>query len=167
MSGLPGVGKSAIARELALRCSLSYVELDPLEAALFRQGISGDQLGWAGYEMITTRAANNLAIGNSVLLDAVTWTTTIRQRWSGLAAEQGAQFRPIEVICSDDRVHRERLEQRRRRGVEGFPETSWADVQHAIARYEPWTGERLILDSTSPTETLVSQAIDYLGLAPR
>jgi predicted kinase len=165
MSGLPGVGKSAIARELALRCSLFYVELDLLEAALFRQGISGDQLGWAGYEMITTLAANNLAIGNSVLLDAVTWTTAIRQTWSELVAHQGAQFRPIEVICSDHRVHRERLEQRCR-DFEGLPETSRADVQHAIERYEPWTGERLILDSSGPKEALITEAVEYLGLSP-
>jgi len=162
-SGLPGVGKSAIARELARRCSLFHIELDQLEAALFRQGISGDQLGWAGYDMLTALAADNLAIGHRVVLDAVGWTAAVRQGWAELASEHRADFRPIEVICSDRRVHRERLEQRHRT-IEGFPETDWDDVRAAEERFEPWTGERLILDTAVPTEVLITRAIAYLGV---
>ncbi len=165
-SGLPGVGKTAMARELARRCSLFHIELDHLEAALFRQGFSGEQLGWVGYEMITALAADNLAIGHSVLLDSVGWTTAVRQRWAELAAEQHAEFRPIEVICSDRQVHRERLE-RRRRDLEGFPETSWDDVQDARERYEPWAADRLMLDTVAPIEGLVTEAIEYLGVRPQ
>jgi predicted kinase len=161
-SGLPGVGKTAIARELARRCSLFHVELDHLEAALFRQGFSGERLGWAGYHMITALAADNLAIGHRVLLDSVAWTTAVRQRWAELAAEHHAEFRPIEVICSDRQVHRERLEHRRR-DLEGVRETSWDDVQHATERYEPWAGDRLILDTVAPVGGLVTQAIEYVG----
>lgn len=161
-SGLPGVGKSAIARELARRCSLFHIELDHLEAALFRQGISGDQLGWAGYDMITALADDNLAIDHSVVLDAVAWTTAVREGWAALATEHHAAFRPIEVICSDRRVHRERLEQRQR-NIEGFPETSWNDVQEAGERFEPWTGERLILDTCDPMDAVIGRAIAYLG----
>jgi predicted kinase len=161
-SGLPGVGKSAVARELARRCSLFHIELDHLEAALFRQGISGDELGWAGYDMITALAADNLAIGHKVVLDAVGWTAAVRQGWAELAAEHRADFRPIEVICSDRRAHRERLEQRHR-NIEGFPETSWDDVRVAEERFEPWTGERLILDTCAPMGAVISRAIAYLG----
>lgn len=165
-SGLPGVGKSAIARELARRCSLFHIELDHLEAVLLRQGLSGQQLGWAGYDMITALAVDNLAIGHRVLLDSVGWTTAIRQRWAELAAEQHADFRPIEVICSDRQVHRARLE-RRRRNLEGFPATSWDDVQQAGERYEAWAGDRLILDTVAPLEGLITQAVEYLDVPPR
>ncbi len=165
-TGLPGVGKTAIARELARRCSLFHIELDHLEAALFRQGFSGEQLGWVGYDMITALAADNLAIGHRVLLDSVGWTAAVRQRWADLAAEQHVEFRPIEVICSDRQVHRERLE-RRRRNLEGFPETSWDDVQHARERFEPWVADRLILDTVAPMEGLITQAIEYLRVRPQ
>jgi predicted kinase len=162
-SGLPGVGKSAIARELARRCSLFHIELDHLEAALFRQGISGDQLGWAGYDMITALAADNLAIDHGVVLDAVGWTTAVRQGWSKLAADHHADFCPIEVICSDRSLHRERLA-RRHRNIEGFPETSWHHVREASERFEPWTGERLILDTAAPMGVLITRAVAYLGV---
>ena len=162
-SGLPGVGKSSIAWELARRLSLVIIELDHLEAALMRHGISRDELGWGGYER-TAVALDNLALGHSVVLDSVGWTNAVRHRWAALAAEHGAAFRPIEVICSDERMYRARVEQPRR-SLDGLPETTWEDVKQAAKRYEPWDSERLILDSVAPLQDLVERAVRYVGPA--
>ena len=163
-SGLPGVGKSSIAWELARRLSLVIVELDHLEAALMRHGVGGEELGWGGYDMITAVALDNLALGHSVMLDAVGWTNGVRHGWAGMAAEHGAAFRPIEVICSDERAHRARVEQRRR-SLDGFPETTWEDVKQAATRYEAWDRDRLVLDSVAPLQDLVDRAVRYVGQA--
>src|SRR5689334_1896776 len=98
MAGLPGVGKSSIARRLAVELHMCLIELDRIEKPLLER-ISGDTLGWGGYEVLTVLAEDHLALGHSVILDCVTWIRPLRARWSQLAATFGAAFRPIEVVC--------------------------------------------------------------------
>jgi predicted kinase len=161
MSGLPGVGKSALSRRIARELELSLFEIDRIEAPLLQRGISGDAIGWGGYEILTALAADNLELGRSVLLDSVCWTRQIRQRWLGLATTYQAAYRPIEVICSDDNLHRRRVELRDRSG-DGLPEVDWSRVEEARLRYEAWDMPHLRLDSVGSLEALVSEAIAYV-----
>lgn len=166
MSGLPGVGKSSIARSVAKSNGLFLVELDHLEGPLLKQGIRGDDLGWSVYDMIATLAEDNLALGHSVLLDAVGWTNDVRARWADVAERNSAEFRPIEVICSDMAVHRERV-LARKRNIPGYPETTWESVEAAITMYEPWSRDRLIVDTVRPLDDLISEATEYARNTPR
>jgi predicted kinase len=161
VTGLPCVGKSEIATEVARRAGLFLVELDHLEAPLLRQGIDGDALGWAGYDMLAALAVDNLTIGFSVILDAVGWTTAVRERWSAVAAEANARYRPIRgpllkhsplsASCGTTR-----------RQLPGYPDTTWEDIHVARGRYEPWQADRLILDSVQPLPGLIEQATNYV-----
>jgi predicted kinase len=92
---------------LAIRCLL---ELDRIEPLLKR--ISGDTLDWAGYEIITALAEDHLSLGHSVILDCVAWIYAIRTTWRELAQTNHAHFRAIEVVCSDESLHRARLTKR-------------------------------------------------------
>jgi predicted kinase len=158
MSGLPGAGKSSIARRLASTLGYCLFELDRIEAPLLER-ISGDTLGWGGYEILTALADDHLALGHSVILDCVTWVRPLRARLTRLAHARSAAFRPIEVVCSDEAVHRDRLEARRRRGL---PDVPWTRVEEARRLYDPWDTPRLELDSTQPLDDLVRAAIAYV-----
>ncbi|MGW4984582.1 hypothetical protein [Streptomyces mirabilis] len=68
----------------------------------------------------------------------------------------------IEVVCSDWRVHRRRLEHRSR-GIVGFEEPTWEAVQQRRIEYEPWTDHRLVLDSTADLASNVTKAQEYLA----
>ena len=161
VTGLPCVGKSTVATEVARRTGLFLIELDHLEAPLLRQAIDAERIGWAGYDMLMELATDNLTIGRSVLFDAVGWTNATRDQWSRLAADMHARFRPIEVICSSTSVHQARVEQRRRDLV-GYPETTWQDVTIASTRYEPWLADRLTLDTVEPLSGLIDRALAYV-----
>ncbi len=72
MSGLPAVGKSALADALGRHLGAPVLSVDPIEAAIWRCGIGPSfQTGVAGYEVAATLAAHQLALGLDVIGDAV------------------------------------------------------------------------------------------------
>src|SRR5205085_752300 len=119
------------------------------EAPLLAQGISGDTLGWGGYQILTALVEDHLAMGHSVLLDCVCWTRALRVEWQALADRFDAAFRSIEVVCSDELVHRTRIETRNRK-AHGLKDINWHRVEEARQLYEPWDSPRLVLDSANP-----------------
>lgn len=67
-SGLPGVGKSSVARLLAQRIKAVWLRIDSLEQALVRSGVvDRDGLGPAGYYVGYALALDNLRLGLTVL----------------------------------------------------------------------------------------------------
>lgn len=161
-SGLPGVGKSAIAHALAKELRICLLEIDRVEAPLLRQGISGDALGWATYEALSALAEQQLSIGIGVILDAVTWTNDIRAQWAELARHNDARYRPIEVVCSNAESWRERVERRDKRDSAN---PTWADVQRSREMFwEDWQTPRLIVDtSDSSAETTLARVVEYVA----
>ena len=162
LSGLPGSGKSTVAEGLSRALSMPVFSVDPIEAAMWRNGLARDQTGIAAYEVAITLAGENLRLGHSVIVDAVNPVEAPRAAWRNLAAKHRADLKIIECVCMDQTVHRRRVEARVR-NIAGMPELTWARVLARQAEYEPWTDARLILD-TSPTapENLLAEALNYL-----
>jgi predicted kinase len=164
-SGLPGTGKSSIAEVVARKLGIPVFAKDWLEAALVRCELkpaeNGLLLGSAGYHLLTTLAERQLQLGQSVILDSVASTHSIRAEWRALAQAYQAEWRVIECVCSDETVHRARLGVRER-GIPGWHELDWSEVERVKAYYAPWDGQRLILDSMNPLEENIAAALRYL-----
>jgi predicted kinase len=163
LAGLPGSGKSTLAEALSRHFSLPLLSVDPIEAAMWRGGLSRDQTGIAAYGVAQALADEQLRLGHSVIVDAVNPVEAPRAAWRGLAAKYRADLKIIECVCTDQATHRRRIEARVR-NIEGMAEVSWARVEERRAGYEAWTDPRLTLDtSAQPPERLLAQAIDYLS----
>lgn len=162
VTGLPGVGKSTLSRALAAELGFVLLELDRMEAPLFRQGISGDAIGWSAYEALTALAEDNLGLGLGVVLDSVGWTHQLRRRWAALAEASGVTYRPIEVACSDTDLHRARIESRCRGTRSGWANPDWDSVEARRSLYDPWDQPRLVLDSVRPFDEMVAEAVAYV-----
>lgn len=161
MAGLPGAGKSSVAEGLGRALRAPVVSVDPIEAALRRAGVAPGRLtGLAAYLAAEAVADGVLALGQSVIVDAVNAVEPARGRWRALAARHGVALRVIEVCCSSPTVHRARLEARHR-GIAGLPEPTWADVEARRAEFEPWHEERLSLDSTADLAANIERALGY------
>lgn len=154
-SGLPGTGKSTLAEAIGKELRIPVFAKDWLEATLLRAGLkpaAGDKsLGSAGYELLTVLAERQLMSGQSVILDSVAGTQTIRTTWHELAEKHHADWRVIECICSDKALHRSRLRDRRR-NIPGWQELEWSEVERFEQYYSPWEGEHLILDMAQPID---------------
>jgi predicted kinase len=162
MSGLPGVGKSAIADALGRALGAAVLSVDPIEAAIWRSGVTPSfETGVAAYEVAAVLAEHQLALGLTVITDSVSSLEVARAMWRQAAARTGAERRVIEVVCTDEDVHRRRLASRAR-AIDGFPEPTWDDVHARRAEWEPWTEDRLVVDSVRPLEENVAQVLTYL-----
>jgi predicted kinase len=84
-------------------------------------------------------------LGQSVILDSVAASQTIRDIWLKLAEQYSADYRVIECICSDQSLHRSRLKERKR-NIPGWHELEWSEVERVKQYYSQWEGERLVLD---------------------
>ena len=119
MAGLPGAGKSAVAEDLGVALGCAVLSVDPVEAAMWRAGVSRDQpTGLAAYVVVDVLAAEQLALGHDVIIDAANAVEPAREQWRQLARRTGEVLRFIEVRCSDEGEHRRRLEGRER-GIDG------------------------------------------------
>jgi len=151
-SGLPGTGKSSLAEAVAKELGIPVFAKDWLEGTLLRSGLKptleDKSLGFAGYELMTVLAERQLILGQSVILDSVAATETIRGTWRQLSKQYGADWRVIECICSDESLHRARLSVRSR-NIPGWHELEWSDVEKVMQYYRPWNDERLKLDMTN------------------
>lgn len=85
MSGLPGCGKSTLAREIARRLGIPLFAKDRFQSLLCRNGLAGR--GTAdGYHLLLDMADEQLSLGVSVVLDAVFPQQGFRQAAAEIAA---------------------------------------------------------------------------------
>jgi len=163
-SGIPGTGKSALAEAVGRELAIPVFAKDWLEATILRGGLTqGDPekpLGVTGYELLTTLANRSLSLGQSIILDSVASTESIRATWRALADGFGAQWRVIECICSDTVLHRKRLDGRKR-GIPGWYELEWDQVETVKSHFVEWEETRLILDAADPFEKNLTSAVEY------
>ena len=163
MAGLPAAGKSSVAEGLGSALSAPVVSVDPIEAAMLRAGIERAQpTGYAAYVAAEAVAGGVLALGQTVIVDAVNAVEPARGQWRDLASRHRVRLAVIEVVCSDLAVHRRRLEERVR-GIEGLDEPDWASVERRRAEYEPWTDRRLVLDSVNDLSDNVKHALEFVA----
>jgi predicted kinase len=161
-SGLPGAGKSAIADEVGRRLPAPVFSVDPIEAAIWRCGIPrSHETGVAAYEVAAALAEHQLRLGLVAIGDAVNSLEVARELWRRAARHVGSPMAVIEVICTDDDLHRTRLATRAR-DIEGFPELTCDDVQARRDEWEEWNEDRLVLDSTESLTQNVECALTYV-----
>jgi predicted kinase len=163
VGGLPGTGKSTLAHAVGDRIGGVVLNRDVIEASLWRSGI--------GRELESRRVANDLIraladdlLGQSrpVILDAVFGPREQRNQLVAVATDRGVPHRLLECVCPDEVLHRSRIEGRVR-GIEGWHELEWSDVQATRGRYEVWDDDRLVLDATEPFEANLADALRYLS----
>jgi predicted kinase len=161
---LPGTGKSTIAETLGRQLRIAVFAKDWLEATLLRSGLiptlEDKPLGFAGYELLSILAERQLLLNQSVILDSVAGRHTIRDQWHQLANQYEAAWRVIECICSDENLHRSRLQGRQRR-IPGWYELEWAHVEKAKQIYQPWEEKHLVLDMVDSVDENAIKARAY------
>lgn len=162
VSGLPGTGKSTVADAIGRARGVPVFSVDPIEAAIWRSGVPASrETGIAAYEVAAALAEHQLRLGGSAIIDAVSAIEIARDGWRRVVQRTAAELKVIEVVCSDETVHRQRLEVRRR-DLEGFYEPTWEQVLARQAEYEPWQDHRLVLDSAEDLRANVTKALAYL-----
>jgi predicted kinase len=139
--GLPGTGKTTLARELARRLAATHLRIDTIEQCL---KVAGLAVGPAGYGIANAIAADNLRLDRTVIADCVNPVLASRRGWRETAMRCGARLVEIEVVCSDLAEHRRRVESRIT-DIEGLILPSWDEI--TSKSYEPWDRDHFVLDT--------------------
>ena len=147
MSGLPGVGKTAVSRELARAIGAVHLRIDSIEQALRAAGLPVEE---EGYTVAHAVAADNLALGRTVIADCVNPWPLTREAWRAVAQRAGVRVVEVEMVCSDVQEHRRRVESREP-DIPGHELPAWKDVVERD--YRPWTSARLVIDTTGTDVT--------------
>ena len=112
LSGLPGVGKTTLAKALAAKVKAVHLRVDSVEAALKNSVLKINRAEDAGYLAIASVARDNLLLGFDVIADTVNPIEITRNLWAETAASGNARILNVEVVCSDRALHRSRVEAR-------------------------------------------------------
>jgi len=140
--GLPGTGKTTIARALALRLGAVHLRIDTIEAPII--AAYGDDVADVGYRVGYGVADDNLRLGRTVIADSVNPLQLTRDAWRAVATRADTASIEVEIVCSDVNVHRRRVELRLSEIPELNP-SSWEQV--CGRRFEPWRSEHIVIDT--------------------
>ena len=143
-SGLPGSGKSTIARALAEATGAVWLRIDTIEMAIHASGVVPGSLDDAGYRAAYAVAEDNLRLGRDVIGDSVNPWMLTRDAWRDVGLRTGADVIEVEVFCSDADEHRRRVETRTI-DVPGLVGPTWAEVTGRD--YRPWDRDCLRIDT--------------------
>ena len=160
-SGLPGTGKTSIARELAKRLHATYLRIDTIEQAIVSCG-NIDPIMEEGYETAYRVAAENLRTGQQIVADSMNALDLTRDAWAEVARSAGVRLVDVEIICSNEAEHRQRLETRTE-DISGLARVTWEDAK--TRTYEPWTRPRIVIDTAGrSSDACVDDLISKLAL---
>lgn len=161
VSGLPGSGKSTLAEDIAQKLCLPIFSVDPIESAMIKSGIERSfETGLAAYLVAETLASEQLSLGLSVIIDAVSSVREARDMWRNLSAKHNSRLIVIECVL-DSALHMERIANRVR-NLSGIAEVTWADVENRRLEYLKWQEERLVIDTADSQENNLAIALAYI-----
>lgn len=148
LGGLPGVGKTEIARKLAKKINAFHLRIDTIETSIRRSfSIEGDIKDF-GYRVAYEVSKDNLKLGLSVIADSVNPIEVTREAWKNVALDVQKKFIEIEIICSDIKEHEKRISQRKS-DIVGLKSPTWVDVRER--EYTPWKTKSLTIDTALST----------------
>lgn len=155
LGGLPGTGKTTLARLLAARLGAVHLRVDTIEQALVRSGLTRHPVGPAGYVVGYALAGDHLRQGLTVIAESVNPLCVTRDAWREAAVRADVPVVEVEVCCSDPVEHRRRVTSRSA-DIANLPLPDWRQIVER--EYEPWDREHIVVDTAgqTPAESLES-----------
>jgi predicted kinase len=164
-SGLPGTGKTTLARWLAAELDLPLLQIDDIAAARPVENQSRHKSFWSQIiELLLQQIDQNLQRGASVIVDSV-FMGDDRTAAARLARKHAAEFFAIHTFCSDEELWRARVEKRQVEYRKGVP-ASWDQIIHQRKQYLPWDpADALFVDATNTLSENTEKVRNYISKA--
>jgi predicted kinase len=156
--GLPGTGKTTLARAYAAKSGALHISSDQLRRELDLMGRYNPEDKAKVYATLLERTKAALLEGKTVVLDSTLYKKKIREPFQELAKECNVTLHWIEVRCAED-VLRERIKKPRLDS-----EADFAAYEKVRDEAELFEEPHLVLRSDSLSlEQMVDSAITYVN----
>ncbi len=167
VGGLPGSGKSTVARAFAERVGADRICSDELRkelagahpgerlAAAVGAGIYGPPMSELTYRELLVQAERQLRAGRSVILDATFSRATDRRRAAALARAAGGVLVAAQCRCPA-RVARQRLAARSHPAYAGPSDAGWEVYRSMRRSFDPWP-DAVRVETTLPLEQCLAK----------
>lgn len=162
-AGMPGSGKTTLARMVAQHLNLPIFSKDRVQRVLRDHHLAAENTG-DGYYIILDMADEQLSLGVSVVLDATFPLDHFRMVASETATRHHARFSAFYCYCSDDNLWHERMDSRVQY-VPGWKPVGWDDVLRMRQYYQPWDDNALTIDSLRGSEENFALVLDAIHSA--
>ena len=167
MAGLPGTGKSTLARELATRTSGRVLNKDAIRHAIF----SVDEIEYSSrqddfcLEVMLETAGYLLQQqpARFIFLDGRPFSR--RYQVGNVIAAAAALYQPwriLECVCSDETAKR-RMEQDATSGAHQAGNRDYQLYLDVKSRYESITLPKVVIDTDIPLEVCIQRGLDALS----
>ena len=156
--GLPGVGKTTLAKQLARQLDAVYLRIDSIEQAMRDSAAVIGAINDAGYRAGYAIAEDNLRLGRTVIADSVNPLRSTRDAWLAVANRAQVRAVEIEVRCSGIHEHRRRVETRDR----DIPRLRLPTWEETISRqYDTWDREHVVIETA---DTTVEECVTHIRI---
>ncbi len=162
-TGMPGSGKTTLARMVARHLKLPLFSKDRVQRILRDHHLAAENTG-DGYYIILDMADEQLSLGVSVILDATFPLDHFRTVASEMAIRHQARFCAFYCYCSDDAEWHRRMTDRVQY-VPGWKPVGWDDVLRMRQYYQPWNENAMMLDSIQPPQENFAMALQGIATA--
>lgn len=163
-SGLPGTGKTTLARPLAERLRAPLLRVDDLYGIHpAKMRAQADPLWDELVAILLALVECQLEVGLSVVVDSV-FMGADRAVAQGLAEKYAAEFRPIYTYLSDPGIWKLRVDQRLKEAPPEDDVATWDRIQIQQRDFWPWqSGTALFMDGIEPFDQNWTKVLAYLN----
>jgi len=155
--GLPGVGKTTLARSLVSRTGVSILSSDKIRKELIRYPTYSRTEGRLIYDVLMLLTKYLTAAGIDCILDATFNRERSRMEVENKLRSNNVQLYVIECTCPEDIVL-DRLRNRKN----DYSDAGYSVYSKMKTIYEPVHGRHLAIDTSLPCEVNLQKILSYV-----
>jgi predicted kinase len=161
--GLPGTGKSRLARRLGEALAAQVVESDRVRKQLFAEPryTGGEHAAVYGWCHTVLRSA--LVVGRSVIFDATNLEERVRRRVYDIAEQCNARLVVLWVTCPPNVAQERMLRRQARLDDDDLSDADWLVYLAMRRKIDPIRRPHLVVNTGTDSESLVQRLVRQLA----